>query len=556
MTAKRGATFSLDEALDDPGFTPRGRDLPALLQRAGGEDRELARRAAAAALRIQDAIAAPVAAALAAHPTEALAELCAAAALRPAAGEDQVATSARALGAALPTAAGRAAAAGLARVLADAQARRALDASAVDSVVEALVGALAGPPAGRRAIARALAAAATPAARRALQGVDAGSDAVVSRARLAAERDASRGGSDDAPHLDRAPASPVAATLICRRGLESIVAEQAGAGRDPRGARAGRVAITLTGSPSAVLDDARTALGIAFPLPTQALDDASPAAIADAVARGLASAVAIALLDRLAAPRVRFRVSYAGGGKHRAVTWAIAERAASLPGGRLVNDPRDAPWELVVGLPPVDASSRRGAPFVELELRPRFDDPRFPWRVADVPAASHPTIAAAIAHLGGAASGDVVWDPFVGSGGELCERARLAPAPAALIGTDVDEAALDAARRNLAAAGLDAQLVQSDARDFVPAPAATLIVSNPPMGRRVLRGEGDVRRLLVDVIARTSRTLAPGGRLVFASAHPEDTREAASATGLRLVTATVVDLGGFDVELQSFRRDP
>ncbi len=559
MTAKRDASFSLDDALSDPGFTPRVRDLRALLERVTGEDAEVARRAAAAVVRIQDAVAAPIAATLAAQPAEAAAELAAAAALRPGAKAAEVATLVAALaGAVASPSATRSAAAGLARVLGDQRARRGVDADALDAVVSALVTALAvaeGPT--RRAVARGLAAAATPAARAALASADAGGDAVVSRARLASQRDAARDGVDDAPHLDRVPVSPLAAILICRRGLEAIVAAQAGAPREARPTRAGRVAIVLAGSPAAALDDARSALGIGFPLPPEPLPAdgaAAPEAVAEAVARALVAPVARAVLERFAAPRVRFRVSFAGGGKHRATAWAIAERAAAIGDGTLVNDPRDAPWELVVGLPPVDAASRRGDPFVELELRPRFDDRRFPWRVADVPAASHPTIAAAIAHLGGAVAGDVVWDPFVGSGGELCERARMSPRPSLLIGTDIDEAALVAARRNLTAGGLDGRLHRTDALDFVPAPPATLILSNPPMGRRVLRGEGDVRRLLVEVIGRTPRTLAPGGRLVFASAHPEDTREAAHAAGLELLESTVVDLGGFDVELQSFRR--
>src|SRR5947207_4079330 len=58
----------------------------------------------------------------------------------------------------------------------------------------------------------------------------------------------------------------------------------------------------------------------------------------------------------------------------------------------------------------------------------------FRSRVADVAAASHPTIAAALARVAGTAPDEVVWDPFCGSGAELVERGRLGSAR--LLGTE------------------------------------------------------------------------------------------------------------------------
>ena len=118
-------------------------------------------------------------------------------------------------------------------------------------------------------------------------------------------------------------------------------------------------------------------------------------------------------------------------------------------------------------------------------------DPRFSWRRGDVPAASHPTLAAALARVAGARDDDVVWDPFVGSGAELAERALLGPA-LALFGSDVDPRALEVARANLAGAGIEARLELQDALE--PAPeGVTLIITNPPMGRRAAR-DGRPRR--------------------------------------------------------------
>ena len=85
---------------------------------------------------------------------------------------------------------------------------------------------------------------------------------------------------------------------------------------------------------------------------------------------------------------------------------------------------------------------------LEAELVPKgVADPRFAYRGRDVPAASHAPLAAAIAWLGGVREGDVVWDPFMGSGTELVERATRGPA-AELVGTDLDPRALAAAEAN------------------------------------------------------------------------------------------------------------
>jgi 23S rRNA G2445 N2-methylase RlmL len=189
-----------------------------------------------------------------------------------------------------------------------------------------------------------------------------------------------------------------------------------------------------------------------------------------------------------------------------------------------------------------------------VEIVPRaLRDPRFAYRVADVPAASHPTIAAAIARASAPRDDDVVWDPFAGSGTELVERARLGPY-ARLLGTDIDQRALDAAAKNLAAAGIgDAALAIADATTHTPEPAPTLIVTNPPMGRRLSRREGALATLVDRFLHNAARVLAPGGRLVWTSPMPARSRERARPAGLALESAREVDMGGFTAELQVLR---
>jgi 23S rRNA G2445 N2-methylase RlmL len=190
---------------------------------------------------------------------------------------------------------------------------------------------------------------------------------------------------------------------------------------------------------------------------------------------------------------------------------------------------------------------------VSLELRPRVDDPLFLWRVADVPAASHPTVAAALARVAGTRADDVVWDPFAGSGVELVERAR-AGKYAQLIGSDRDPSALDAARANCAAADLaDVTLLVGDALAVAPA-GVTLVLTNPPLGRRALR-DADLGDLYDRFLAHVAQLLRPGGRLVWLSPLGARTATRATEVGLRVTVERRVDLGGVHATLQRLDRD-
>jgi predicted RNA methylase len=265
------------------------------------------------------------------------------------------------------------------------------------------------------------------------------------------------------------------------------------------------------------------------------------ASLAERVAGMLVSPYARAILETFTDGPIRFRLAWSGRGKQRRATWDAALAVQRL-WPDLINDPTDSVWEAIVH-ELADGSLR-------VELVPRAEDPRFSYRVADVPAASHPTIAATLARMAGARADDVVWDPFVGSGLELCERSLRGPY-ARLVGTDVDREALERARQNLDSAGAERfDLVRSDARAALLPPLTTMI-TNPPMGRRVARGT-DLDELLRAVIEKASASMMAEGRCVLVSPRPRTTRAAARSAGLTLVASHVIDMGGFDAELQRF----
>lgn len=340
--------------------------------------------------------------------------------------------------------------------------------------------------------------------------------------------------------LDVPLGRPWRVALSCRPGLVDVLRGElpAAAGPQPRGAA--RVDVEHSGTLAELLE-ARTALDVALVVP---LKSPNGLGVADRIAEALARPECLEALARWTQGTPRFRVSWTSGGHRRALTWELAS-ALRARTTAIVNDSHAARWTLRAS-PDGDG---------ELHLVPRLDpDPRFAYRRADVPAASHPTLAAALARLGGAQPDEVVWDPFVGSGLELVERARLGPVRE-LWGSDIDARALAAARANLDAAGLaHARLVEASALEFAP-PGPSLILTNPPMGRRVAR-DGSLGALLEGFLRHAAEVLRPGGRLVWLSPLAARTERVARHAGLEVSAGPEVDLGGFLARVQICRRRP
>jgi predicted RNA methylase len=554
-TAAPVARAALLARVRDPGYTPGVRDLGGLLALLDAEDDDLARETERAVLRIEGR-----------HATRVVSETVTRAreATRPARGRlarllGRLATSA-------PEPAVLEARAWLAEALEDADpktrhtAARALgklrpaDAAPREALEQVLLAAWdRGGEDDRRALAEALGKIGGPASRARLAEATPAAPALVQRASRAALM-IDRGAARDRPgaiDLTRALEGPVAIRFHARTGLEAVVlgeladaGEGAGAWR-PRLAGPGLVDARLTGA-LARAAAVRTALFAGFPLdPVPVREE-----LAEAIVRAILEPRALAILrafTRTDGGPIRFRLAWTKGGHRRALAWRCAELVAAAT-SELVNDPTESTWEIVVE----DHPDR-----VAIELVPRgFVDERFLYRTATVPASSHPTIAAALARLVAPRPDDVVWDPFVGAGAELVERARLGRY-AAMFGTDLELDAIDAARTNLRGAGItDARLEVADAVTYAPRAkgGVTLILTNPPMGRRVQRGtHGELLETFVD---HAARVLAPGGCLVWAVPDAQRLHVRAERAGLALERAFTVDMGGFPAELSVHRKGP
>lgn len=360
---------------------------------------------------------------------------------------------------------------------------------------------------------------------------------IIERACLMLERDSARA-APSAIALDRVLGAPQSLVAHCRAGLSWVLAEEARALGNATVVAPDRVRLTHRGAFRELLA-LRTALGFGVEIP---LPGGREDSLAGRVVNALEHPDAERAVRAWTNGRARFRISFAEGGHQREKVWRIAAAVAErIPWFH--NDPQQSIWEVVI-------DTQRG----RLELGPRrFDDPRFAYRADDVRAASHPTLAAALARVAGARADDIVWDPFVGSGLELIERGLLGPYRE-LHGTDLESQALSAARANAERAQVELRLTQGDARSH-RIRQVSLIITNPPMGRRVAR-DGNLGPLLDAFLANAASSLVPSGRLVWLSPFADQTAATARRHGLKVTRYDPVDLGGFSAELQRFERQP
>lgn len=347
--------------------------------------------------------------------------------------------------------------------------------------------------------------------------------------------------------LDRrlAESAGLSISLRGRRGLEGIVQDEASRKKAFRitGVRPGLVTLAAT-APFSLSDLLELRCFGTLGIVLGKLGPAAPGA--ESLAPLITSPLARMLFRGWTDGPARYRLEFVGRGHQRGLVRDVAEQAYTLCPD-ILNDARSAPWSVDVHLD----SSRT------VELRPRFSpDPRFSYRQEDIPAASHPPLAAGMARLAGPCSEGILWDPFCGSGLELIERARLGGIRQ-VFGSDRSREAVAIAEKNYASAGPlpPARFFCCDFREFSRqsglAPGSVdQIISNPPLGRRVpiLNLPGLIR----DLLAVSNALLRPGGSLVFANPVPVTS----PFPSLRRQTALTVDFGGFDCRLEHYKKVP
>jgi 23S rRNA G2445 N2-methylase RlmL len=273
-------------------------------------------------------------------------------------------------------------------------------------------------------------------------------------------------------------------------------------------------------------------------------DHANETDSVEALATVITSSLARLLLQTFTQGAIRYRLNFVSKGHQRAAVSSLANRVyARCPD--ILNDGQKVTWTVDI------YPNGRG---YMVELRPNMTpDPRFSYRQKDVPASSHPPLAACLARLAGRIGQEVIWDPFCGSGLELIESALLGGVRSAY-GTDRSAEAIAIAQNNFAAAKVNsvpAKFMRGDFRDIAAsqvlgAATVTLIITNPPMGMRV--PVPDLRQLIEDLFHVAGKVLKPGGRLVLV--NPLSLK--APPPRLKLQFQQTVDMGGFECRVEKY----
>ncbi len=195
-----------------------------------------------------------------------------------------------------------------------------------------------------------------------------------------------------------------------------------------------------------------------------------------------------------------FRFSAAG--KDSEVYARLAEglsAALNLP-----FDPQEG--ELLLRLHPED-----GGWTVLARITPRPLSAR-PWRACNMAGGLNATIASALHRASGLRESDRVFNPMCGSGTLLIERSLLGPT-AAMVGVDLDPAAVACAQQNVRAAKRDIEIAEVDAlATGLPARSFDLIVADLPWGDAIGSHRGN-EALYPQFLAEMHRLLSRQGRL-------------------------------------------
>jgi tRNA (guanine10-N2)-dimethyltransferase len=132
------------------------------------------------------------------------------------------------------------------------------------------------------------------------------------------------------------------------------------------------------------------------------------------------------------------------------------------------------------------------------------------------PGVMMPRLARALVNLSGIEPGELLVDPFAGTGGTLIEASLLG---ARAIGLDVDSRMLDGARMNLPGAEV---ALGDAARLPLRSASVDAVVSDLPYGQSVrIMGE-TLERLYDESLAEVARVLRPGRRAVIVTHRPVD----------------------------------
>ena len=149
------------------------------------------------------------------------------------------------------------------------------------------------------------------------------------------------------------------------------------------------------------------------------------------------------------------------------------------------------------------------------------------------PGSMSPKLARCMVNLTGIRKGDLVLDPFCGTGGILLEAGIMG---AKVIGVDIDEKMVNGTIKNLNYCGVkDYNVFQGDARKINLPNKVKAIATDPPYGISASTGGEESQNLYAEALVKMEEILMDTGRLCMATPHYMDIDELVQGTNFEII---------------------
>ncbi len=149
------------------------------------------------------------------------------------------------------------------------------------------------------------------------------------------------------------------------------------------------------------------------------------------------------------------------------------------------------------------------------------------------PGSMSPKLARCMVNLTGVTAGDVVLDPFCGTGGILIEAGIMG---ARVVGADIDERMVEGTIKNLEYCGVkDYEIFQGDARNIGLSYRVNAIATDPPYGISASTGGEESQNLYAQSLVTMEEILMDEGRLCMATPHYMDIQGLVRGTNFEII---------------------
>ncbi|WP_048189810.1 TIGR01177 family methyltransferase [Methanobacterium sp. SMA-27] len=149
------------------------------------------------------------------------------------------------------------------------------------------------------------------------------------------------------------------------------------------------------------------------------------------------------------------------------------------------------------------------------------------------PGSMSPKLARCMVNLTGVKKGDLVLDPFCGTGGILLEAGIMG---AEVIGVDIDKKMVNGTIKNLNYCGIkDYNVFQGDARKISLPNKVNAIATDPPYGISASTGGEESQNLYAEALVTMEEILIDTGKLCMATPHYMDIEELIQGTNFEII---------------------